>query len=635
VYTYQEVWEVYLVLEEKFKQGSLVLYKEKPALVKRAGEKLEIALRVGKRIRVRTKDVALLHPGPVFGFNELEPPEGDIQTAWELLLNAGEDDQSCDLVEVAELIYGEFTPASAWATWELVHENLYFTGTPDAVSVRSQREVAGQIAAREAKEAAALAWKEFMQRIADGTYALQDERYLREVEELAYGSRQDSRVMRDLGRTEHPETAHALLLELGYWDNTIDPYPRRFGLPTASPALDLPDLQDESREDLTHLQAFAIDDRDNVDPDDAISLEGNRLWVHVADVAALVSVDSPLDMEARSRGANLYLPDRTVHMLPAEVSTRMGLGLSDRSPALSFGIDMDPDARITNLEIVPSWVSVQRLTYEQVEERMDEEPFEALGRITQAYRDRRRENGALFIDLPEVILRVGADGKVSVRRVFRLRSRNLVQEAMLMAGEASARYAMQFELPFPYAAQESAGDAVPSEAVLEQPLAFGDLARAFAARNVQKSARVGGIPAPHAGIGLAAYARVTSPMRRYLDLVAHQQLRAHLRGDQTLGEGELLERVGASEAVSRLVRGAERRSRLHWTLVYLLQNPEWCGPAVLVKKFGSRGKFILPDLGLEIQIHLRQDPALNSVVEMVVKEVILAELEAYFEIHEL
>jgi exoribonuclease-2 len=201
----------------------------------------------------------------VFGFDELEPPEGDIQTAWELLLNADRDDQCCDLAEVAELIYGEFTPASAWATWELVHENLYFTGTPRAVSVRSQREVAGQIAAREAKEAAILAWKEFLQRIADGTYALQDERYLREVEELAYGSRQDSRVMRDLGRAERPETAHALLLELGYWDYTVDPYPRRFGLPTTSPTLDVPDLRDESREDLTHLQAFAIDDRDNVD----------------------------------------------------------------------------------------------------------------------------------------------------------------------------------------------------------------------------------------------------------------------------------------------------------------------------------------------------------------------------------
>jgi exoribonuclease-2 len=124
-------------------------------------------------------------------------------------------------------------------------------------------------------------------------------------------------------------------------------------------------------------------------------------------------------------------------------------------------------------------------------------------------------------------------------------------------------------------------------------------------------------------------------MRRYLDLVAHQQLRAHLRGDQTLGEGELLERVGASDAVSKLVRGAERRSRLHWTLVYLLQNPDWRGPAVLVEKYGSRGKFVLPDLGLETQTHLRHDSALNSVVEMVVKDVNMAELEVYFEIHEL
>ena len=92
--------------------------------------------------------------------------------------------------------------------------------------------------------------------------------------------------------------------------------------------------------DLTHLPAFAIDNAWTTDPDDALSLEGpNRLWVHVADVAALVLPDSPADLEARNRAASLYLPEMTVPMLPAEASERLALGIGDVSPALSFGTE--------------------------------------------------------------------------------------------------------------------------------------------------------------------------------------------------------------------------------------------------------------------------------------------------------
>ena len=108
-------------------------------------------------------------------------------------------------------------------------------------------------------------------------------------------------MLNELGRTQSPENAHAFLLEVGYWDGWVDPYPRRLELPISAPTIDLGDLPEENRVDLTALPAFAIDDEGNQDPDDAISLDGDRLWVHVADVAALVRPDSPADLEARAR----------------------------------------------------------------------------------------------------------------------------------------------------------------------------------------------------------------------------------------------------------------------------------------------------------------------------------------------
>src|SRR5262249_16568690 len=137
---------------------------------------------------------------------------------------------------------------------------------------------------------------------------------------------------------------------------------------------------------------------------------------------------------------------------------------------------------------------------------------------------------------------------------------------------------------------------------------------------------------PHAGLGLEVYTRITSPLRRYLDLVGHQQLRAHLRGNPLLSEQEVLERVGAAEAVTGTVRHAEWLTEKHWTLVYLLQHPDWHGEGVLVEKRDRRGTILIPVLGMEIRLHLPQDMPLNSPVMLSVSGINLAELEVHFQL---
>ena len=72
-------------VEMMVRQGSLVLYKNRPARVRQAGDKLEIQLEGGKGLKVRPKDVALLHPGPMAGLDELTPQAGEVEVAWELV----------------------------------------------------------------------------------------------------------------------------------------------------------------------------------------------------------------------------------------------------------------------------------------------------------------------------------------------------------------------------------------------------------------------------------------------------------------------------------------------------------------------------------------------------------------------
>ena len=195
------------------------------------------------------------------------------------------------------------------------------------------------------------------------------------------------------------------------------------------------------------------------------------------------------------------------------------------------------------------------------------------------------------------------NGNVVIRPLPPLRNRDLVTESMLMAGEAAAGFALKQILRVHSQTQ-------PPPDTIEQPQ---DMAAKFAYRRKFKRSQMKGSPEPHSSLGLPVYSRATSPLRRYLDLVVHQQLRRHLRGETPLSQAEILERVGAAEAIAGNISRAERLSNQHWTLVYLMRNPYWRGKAVLVdKQQNRRGTVLLPELGYEGKVYLDGDPALNT-----------------------
>ncbi len=595
---------------------SLVLYKSRPARVLSITDKIEIELQDGSSKRVRSKDIALLHPGPVGSLSGLAPQTGEIQEAWELVADGG-----TDIAELSELIFDGYTPASAWATWELVREGLYFSGTPDAIRARSAEQVEQDRREREAKASAERAWSEFLGRLETGNLIEEDRKRLSEVEMLALRKREKSRIMQELGYQQTPEHAHRLLARVGYWQPHHNPYPGRMGVNTAVADAAVAPLADEQRRDLTHLPAYAIDDEGNQDPDDAISLDGDRIWVHIADVAALITPDSAADIEARERGANLYIPEGIVYMLPPAVTERLGLGLDETSCALSVGLSINAEGQVENVELTPSRISVTRLSYGEVEARMGEEPFAQLAVVTKRFRDRRRRAGAASIDLPEVRVQV-ADGRVVIRPLPSCASRDMVTDAMLMAGQAVAGLAVENHIPIPFATQPAP----------EKPQQPADMAGMYAYRKLFKPSRLTTQPEPHAGLGLTLYTRATSPLRRYSDLLVHQQLRAWLRGTEMLSLQQITERIGVADLASVNIRKAERMSNRHWTLVYLMQHPDWRGPGVVVERDAHKCTLILPDLGLETRVRFRDEPSMNAQRKLVVREVDLADLTAYFQV---
>ncbi|MBP5447613.1 MAG: RNB domain-containing ribonuclease, partial [Treponema sp.] len=190
-----------------------------------------------------------------------------------------------------------------------------------------------------------------------------------------------------------------------------------------------------------------------------------------------------------------------------------------------------------------------------------------------------------------------------------------------LAGEGAARFAFANKIPFVYVSQEAPD--IPND------LPDG-LAGEFKTVKCMHRRSVGLTPSAHAGLGLGMYSQVTSPLRRYGDLLCHEQLRAFLDGRDLIDKDAMLERLAAGDEAAMACKKAERKSDLHWTLVYLLQNPGWTGQAVCVDFKGNEAVFMIPSLAQQTVFAPSKKLSLNDTVTLKVKSVDIPNLKVKF-----
>jgi len=672
------------------REKSLVIYKNRPAVVSGfEGDKISITvlgdealntIPPGKKpegaytVKVREKDIEVIHPGPCT-LKDLEEntPAGNAREAWELLTDdsaATGDTPGMPLKELTELVFGVYSPRSAWAAHELLREGLYFSGDVKALRARPRQAVEEDEKKREEKQRETGDRAAFLEKLKNyppfrGTIKGEaspgaaeelsetERRFLLDVEALALGKTSKSRTMKELGRSESSEEAHRLLLASGAWTVWVNPHPSRFGLGPDSAKIVPPPPPDEKRLDLTGLAAYAIDNPWSDDPDDAVSLEVQgreeyTLWVHVADPAASVLPGSPVDLEARGRGVTLYLPEGASRMLAPEALSLFALGFGESgsgavSPALSFKISLKPDLSIGEVDIIPSLIKVTRLSYADADVLIaagDGNVLTVLAELAERNQERRLDTGAVVIDFPEVHIKVNLDeNHVTVEPDGFHRSADMVRECMIWAGEGAARWALQRRLPFPFISQE-AGE-LPANRL-------DGFAGAWQLRRCMRPRILSARPGVHWGLGLDEYTQVTSPLRRYTDLLCHQQIRSFIgagmyQGQEPLGEDEVLLRLGAAEAAASVASKAERASRAHWMAVYLADSKDsnaagshaagiyadgWEG--IILDRKGNKGTVLVPDLGLETQLNLRGNEEPNDKVQIRLLSVKIPEGELNF-----
>jgi len=601
--------------------GSLVMFKSRPALARRDGDRIELSFSDGPVIRVRDKDVELIHTGPL---KKLPEPAagGEFETAWEMTAGS-----SIGLEELAELAFGSTGPAERLACRLVAQEGVLFKAEEGVIVALSAEERANDEAKKRRKEGEASERAAFVERARTMHIEPGDERFWGEVEALALGRTQKSKTATDIGAGDKPETAQAWLVKAGLWSVYINPHPSRSGHPSKAPDLELGPDDDSGRIDLTGMEAWAIDNAWSHDPDDAISWDGKAVWVHVADPASSITPGTPADVEASDRSGTLYLPEGAIPMLPDSALARFGLGLTETSRALSFRIIPEDDGMPGEISVVPSFVRVTRSSYGEADALLGSGPLSELARIAGVRMAWRKHNGAVDIDVPEARVWVDA-GKPRIDPVPRHASSAVVREMMVLAGEGLARWAFDRNLPFPYYSQEAPGS--------REDLPEG-LAGEFAKRRLMRAGMAGVQPRAHQGLGVTMYAQATSPLRRYGDLLGHQQARAALALEtgqssaKPLPADELSMRLARAAAGNQAVRKAERQSELHWTIAWLLDRPGWEADAVVVQSGGGDVSLFIPEIGLETRIRA-SGMELNQTLRVKFMKADISKLDAQFSV---
>lgn len=371
------------------------------------------------------------------------------------------------------------------------------------------------------------------------------------------------------------------------------------------------------RRDFRGITTFTIDPLDAKDFDDAISVKplknGNlEIGIHIADVTYYVKPKMALEREAAQRATSVYLVDRTIPMLPENLSNGLcSLRPNEDKFTFSAVFELDDKGQIHKEWFGRTVIhSDRRFTYEEAQEILEnkvgefEKELTQLNTLAKQLKKQRFDQGAINFETTEVRFQLAEDGTpLGVVPRVRKDAHKLVEEFMLLANKRVAQFVYdlngghakntfvyrthdypdpekintfaQFAKRFGHEMQTEGTrvsnsinklieeiEGKPEENVLQQ-LAIRAMAKAKYTTS----------PDIHFGLAFKHYTHFTSPIRRYPDMMVHRLLQHYLDQPKPVKADPIEEQCVHSSEREKRAAMAERAS-VKYKQVEYMRNAE-------------------------------------------------------------
>ena len=404
---------------------------------------------------------------------------------------------------------------------------------------------------------------------ATGVELSQEELDTYDVGDVFQINNQNGKIMQKLGNLANPLVDEKIVL--GQFNKHDEFTPEVLKIAKSFKKVDASKYQD--RKDLRDLAFCTIDPITAKDFDDAIcwDAKNSTLYVGIADVSEYVKPFGDLDNEAIYRGFSIYLPHRSIPMLPRQLSETL-CSLQPHIDRLAYVFEIKLD--IDNLEVVHSEVyeaiihSDRRFNYEEIDllyegklkakNSEEKEIFDYLLKlkvVTDALKKERLKVGYDFRSSEIEMTLDENTNLISTHLAKETPSHSLIEDCMLLANkEAAKRFdrglfrihepPTQTKLQKLY--QELAGVGIfvdVKDSIKETITDIQNQARAMGLESEvdaliirsQMQARYSPTNSGHFGLGFDEYTHFTSPIRRYSDLIVHRLLKAISKNDTKEG----------------------------------------------------------------------------------------------------
>lgn len=398
----------------------------------------------------------------------------------------------------------------------------------------------------------------------------------------------------------------------------------------------------DDRHDLTGLPLVTIDDPDTQDMDDALCAEvresGWTLWVAIADPLPWLTAQPALEDIARTRLSSLYLPGQVRPMLPPALAhAEAALQPGQLRPALVCQLELDSSGVCQHHQWHYAMVRPRaRLSYSELSTQLLEGTADpmltALAAAADALRGQRASTSGLMPERPDYVLQLDDNGRLAnILRREKTAAHRIVEECMIAANRCAAvsldesgggvfvthggfrpermgdvRALLKASLP--ELAELDAGSLTGYAAIMRGAATASEATqplRAILSRWLERG-RLSTEPGPHFGLGLERYTTITSPLRKYNDLLVHQLLAAqHGKAKPRPPDQAMLDRIQEHWDRSRRAQTlAEQWLKVDWLAARHAADPDQLLEAEVIRINSHGATVSVLDTGIEGMLDL-------------------------------